>query len=198
LGGSGVSGDAYLVRPGPESDLIAVIDGLGHGPQAAAAADAAVACLTGAESLSVVALMTACHNELRKTRGVSMSLVQLRRGQPLRLSWLTVGNISGAIVTHDAQGTARRRVPMRGGIVGLSLPPLHPLEVELPARATLLMATDGVGEAGLDLDVPPPGRIGPSSHLGELQRLADEILAAAARGKDDALVVAARVIEGAP
>jgi hypothetical protein len=45
LAGQSVSGDRYLLRPYPDGLLVAVVDGLGHGEMAAAAADIAVATL---------------------------------------------------------------------------------------------------------------------------------------------------------
>ncbi|HEY3252745.1 MAG TPA: hypothetical protein VGJ91_02315, partial [Polyangiaceae bacterium] len=74
---SGVSGDLHVVEALPHGALIAVIDGLGHGPEAAAAARAAAAILHARAELSVQELLELCHEGLRKTRGAVMTLASL-------------------------------------------------------------------------------------------------------------------------
>ena len=72
--GQSQSGDQHLVQPYTNGLLVAVVDGLGHGEQAAAAADLAVATLINHAHESVIALLKRCHDALRNTRGVVMTL----------------------------------------------------------------------------------------------------------------------------
>ncbi|HET7543132.1 MAG TPA: phosphoserine phosphatase, partial [Polyangiaceae bacterium] len=70
--GERVNGDAVLVRRDAtrERTLLAVVDGLGHGPGAAEASARAVKELeTSSLSASVLELMTSVHQALRGTRG---------------------------------------------------------------------------------------------------------------------------------
>src|SRR6266542_1380546 len=77
LAGQSESGDLHLVQPFPYGVLIAVVDGLGHGEEAAAAARAAAAVLKVHPEEAPVALVERCHQELLSTRGVVMSLASL-------------------------------------------------------------------------------------------------------------------------
>ncbi len=57
--GQAVSGDRHLVEPVPNGVLVAVVDGLGHGEEAAQAAQLAIATLQAYAHESVVALLGA-------------------------------------------------------------------------------------------------------------------------------------------
>ena len=69
------SGDAVFVETAPERSMLAVIDGLGHGPAAARAANAAAAALrTKGDSGDLMAAMHAMHAELQGTRGAAATV----------------------------------------------------------------------------------------------------------------------------
>jgi len=72
--GQTVSGDGHLVAAFPGGVLLAVIDGLGHGAEAAAATTAALSALGANVGKPVVRLMEASHEALRQTRGAAISL----------------------------------------------------------------------------------------------------------------------------
>src|SRR5688572_24273589 len=74
LPGEAESGDLHLVVPHPNGVLVGVVDGIGHGPEAAAAAQVAIGVLRRFAHESLGALFRRCHQELVKTRGVVMSL----------------------------------------------------------------------------------------------------------------------------
>src|SRR5256885_6028210 len=74
LPGEAESGDRHLVKPVGTGVLVAVVDGLGHGAEAAAAAQAAVAALERHATESPVPLIERCHRALQGTRGVVMSV----------------------------------------------------------------------------------------------------------------------------
>src|SRR4051794_4565171 len=74
LGGAPVSGDCHLVVARPDGALVAVVDGLGHGAEAATAAEIAVATLSAHAHEPAIQLVERCHDRLRGSRGVVMSL----------------------------------------------------------------------------------------------------------------------------
>src|SRR2546426_1768767 len=74
LAGEVESGDKHVVRIFPHGALLAALDGLGHGEEAAAAANMAVRVLQTSEKESVILLLQRCHERLRTTRGVVVSL----------------------------------------------------------------------------------------------------------------------------
>src|SRR2546425_10366483 len=75
---AGESGDLSLVKPVATGVLLGVVDGLGHGAEAATAARAAVAVLDRQADESLVPLAKACHQAVIGTRGVVRSLAVLR------------------------------------------------------------------------------------------------------------------------
>jgi negative regulator of sigma-B (phosphoserine phosphatase) len=175
-------GDAHLVVESPGGMLVAVVDGLGHGSEAAIAAREAVATLAQHADEPVVPLLQRCHGQLRATRGVVMTLASFRAADAT-MTWLAVGNVEGFLLRADAAAIpARESVLLRGGVVGYEIPTLRPATHRVAAGDTLVLATDGIRSAfaeGLDVAVPP-------------REMAAGILACHAKDTDDALVLVAR------
>ena len=184
LAGQTESGDLSLVKPVPTGVLIAVVDGLGHGAEAATAARTAVATLDQHASESVSALLERCHWALKGSRGVVMSLAFVERRQNT-LTWIGVGNVE-CMLFHAAgapsSNPARASLVTRGGIVGSELPQVRAQVMPLTAGDLLIFATDGIREGfsdGLQFEAPP-------------QQLAEHILSQHGKGTDDALALVAR------
>src|SRR5690349_16912748 len=101
LPGERASGDLHLVETFPGGVLVAVVDALGHGEEAAIAAQLAVATLAKHAAEPVDALMQRCHLALRrKTRGVVMSLASFDAAERT-MTWLGVGNVEGFVYAAD-------------------------------------------------------------------------------------------------
>jgi serine phosphatase RsbU (regulator of sigma subunit) len=176
------SGDQYLLKHYPGGALVTVIDGLGHGEKAAAVSMAAIAAMEGHEQEPVSDLLRRCHQALRGTRGVVMSLASFNSADGT-MTWLGVGNVEGILLrAHGSGKSARESLLLRGGIVGYRLPNLRPVTLNLVPGDTLIFATDGI-RSGFSQDLSIDG--GP-------QALADHIFAHYHRGTDDALVLVAR------
>jgi negative regulator of sigma-B (phosphoserine phosphatase) len=177
------SGDRHLVTSAPDgSVLLAVVDGLGHGDEAAEAADRAAALLGDHPHESVIALARRCHAGLQGTRGVVMTLARVSP-QDETLTWLGVGNVAGLLVRGTtANHAAQESVLLRGGVVGYQLPPLSATVHALDRGDAIVLATDGIRPDFSDnlllKDAP--------------QRAADQLLARFRREADDALVLVAR------
>src|SRR5258708_21493503 len=92
LEGQSVSGDRHVIRPFKDGVLLAVIDGVGHGDEAAAAAKAAADILEIHASGQVISLVKLCHQALAQTRGAVMTLASLNKLYPT-LTWLRRGNV---------------------------------------------------------------------------------------------------------
>ncbi|HKW41465.1 MAG TPA: SpoIIE family protein phosphatase [Gemmatimonadales bacterium] len=184
LPGERESGDLHLVKAVARGVLVAVVDGLGHGSEAASAAQAAVAALDRHAEESLLALLGRCHRALHGSRGAVMSLASFDPGGR-SLNWVGVGNVEGRLLHADGpHGPTRVRGSLvtRGGIVGSELPRVLPQTLPLDAGDTLIFATDGIKEGfaeGLSPDMTP-------------QQLADHILTRYGKGTDDALVLVAR------
>lgn len=184
LRGQAVSGDSYIIKPFPNCILMAVVDGLGHGYEAAAASEIAIATLDTYANEPITPLVRRCHEALKGTRGVVMSIASFNLIDKM-ITWLGVGNIEGILLREDAKSViSRERLLLRGGALGYQLPPLKESSIPVITRDTLIFVTDGIRsgfENGLKLSDKP-------------QQIADNIMAQFAKGTDDALVLVVRYI----
>ena len=181
------SGDAFLVQQTGAGVLVAVVDGLGHGDEAADVAEQALASLRRTAELSLVRSLTACHDALRGSRGVVATLAVLDPDRS-QLAWLAVGNVDAVVLRRRNWGVRQSScaVALRAGVVGDRLPPLREGTVTMTAGDTLIAVTDGifpsfVENVDLSLDTPT---------------LARRLHQCYSRMTDDALVLVARC--GAP
>jgi negative regulator of sigma-B (phosphoserine phosphatase) len=177
------SGDHHLICSNQDGILIAAIDGIGHGEEAANAAKAATSILKTHVDDPIISLVERCHNGLRLTRGVVLSLAFIDLSRTM-MTWLGIGNIQGVLMRAGARkGTVQEMLLLRGGVVGSRLPPLQATVLPVARGDTLLFVTDGVrGEFTESL-----------SALEGPQRAADRILERYHSGKDDALVLVVRL-----
>jgi phosphoserine phosphatase RsbX len=184
VAGELVSGDAALVQPLPDGALIAVVDGLGHGKPAAAAAHAATAVLERFAGEPLTSLVSRCHEALRTTRGAALSVASYSAAKST-VAWLGVGNVEGRLVGCSVGGSSTSLAPAAGTIGdGDKVPALAARTLDVERGDTLVFATDGIDRAFADsLDL-----------TGSAQQIAERILHEHARPHDDALVVVARLL----
>jgi len=183
-------GDAALVRSLGEGTLLVVVDGLGHGPEAASASDQALHTLAHCDRPELSSLFSEVHAALRGSRGAVMSLAFLEERSGL-LRWGGVGNVEGVVFFAQA-GPGRKRdyIPWRPGILGQRQPSAWAeSSLRLRPRDIIVLATDGIQEAFcesvLNRDLAAP-------------LLAERILADFGRTSDDALVLVAKIVAKAP
>jgi phosphoserine phosphatase RsbX len=182
LAGQRESGDLHLVAAVRDGVLVAVVDGLGHGEEAAAAARLAVKTLERLADEPPLSLLQQCHLALKGTRGVVLSLARFDAPRAT-MTWLGVGNVEGVLHHANwAERSARAALITRGGIVGSELPAVQAGVIPVEPGDTLVLATDGI-RSGFSKDISP---------RDQPQRLADLILARYGKGTDDALVLVAR------
>jgi phosphoserine phosphatase RsbX len=187
LPGQPASGDEQVVKPFPGGVLMAVLDGVGHGSEAAIAAAIAKDILEAHPADPVVALMQRCHEALHVARGVAASIASLDTQQRL-LTWIGVGNVVGVLLRQSVTPVAAEKsLLLRAGVVGLQLPPsLDADSVRVSEGDTLIFATDGIRSdfaRGLAATLPP-------------QKAAESILAHHGKTTDDALVLVVRFLSG--
>jgi phosphoserine phosphatase RsbX len=182
------SGDLHVVAAFPDGVLVGLLDGLGHGPEAAAASRAALPVLNDHAGDSLLRLVERCHDALRKTRGAAMSLASFRASDS-SMTWVGVGNVEGVLLRR--RSTAERpdeALGMRGGVVGYRLPSLRSATRLVSRGDIVILATDGIRDgfaAGLPVEDRP-------------QEIAESIVARFAKATDDAHVVVARFLGGGP
>jgi negative regulator of sigma-B (phosphoserine phosphatase) len=183
--GQSQSGDRHLIQPYINGLLVAAVDGLGHGEQAAAAADLAVTTLINHAHESVIALVKRCHDVLRKTRGVVMSLASFNE-LDWTLTWMGIGNVEGLVLRVEGSLHSRHEyLLLRSGVVGDQLPSLSASIIPLIQGDTLVFTTDGIrGGFAKDLSPSDPPQV-----------MADRILAKYSKDSDDALVLVVRLLK---
>jgi len=174
------SGDLAVFVPTPAGGLAGLIDGLGHGPEAADAAELCAAVVREHSDAPAQELMNACHRALVETRGVVMTVAwfDLERST---LSWAGVGNVDARLVRSGPD--PREDVALVfGGVLGYRMPNVRAATMPLERGDVLVMITDGI-----DAAISPALAGG-----GAAQTIADRILAMHGRGTDDALAVVVR------
>lgn len=181
LPGESESGDQHLVCCNESGVLIAAIDGIGHGAEAANAARAAIAVLKNGVGEPIIPLVAACHEKLRSTRGVVLSLASIDVKHGL-MTWLGVGNVHGTLVRADKKAGPETLL-LRGGVVGDHLPQLQAAVLPVSQGDLLVFATDGVRT----------DFVRTLSAMENPQRAAERVLHGFGNGSDDALVLALRI-----
>ncbi len=189
LEGQTASGDRPLVEPFPGGVLVAAVDGIGHGPEAAVAAETAVAVLRANASLPLVSLFPICHEALKSTRGAVLTIASLN-ARTNTMSWLGVGNVEGVLVRQRRHGEQRgsHNALLLSGLVGYRLPNLRPPELPLFPGDLLFLATDGVRS-----DFSHESALNESP-----QRIAERICRRHKKGTDDALALVVRYLGQRP
>jgi negative regulator of sigma-B (phosphoserine phosphatase) len=184
LPGQGESGDHHVVCCSESGILIAAIDGIGHGEEAASVSRAAAALLRSSADQPIISLVEQCHDKLRTTRGIVLSLAFIEPQHGM-MTWLGVGNVQGVLKRFDTKnGGAQESLLLRAGVVGSQLPALQATVLPIAKGDTIFFATDGVRS---DFSMTLSARENP-------QRAADRILEQYRTGNDDALVLVARLM----
>lgn len=182
LPGQTESGDLSLIKRVGKGTLIAVVDGLGHGQDAASAAHAAVATLDRYSRQPLAELVQRCHEALVGMRGVVLGLAYLDP-QAATMTWLGVGNISGMLLRADAGNRpARITLVPNAGFIGAEQTRPTTRSVPLALGDTVVFFSDGIRDGfaeSLVLTNSP-------------QEIADFVISRHVKGNDDALVVVAR------
>jgi hypothetical protein len=91
LPGQKQSGDRCLVKNARDGALLAVVDGIGHGEDAAHSAEIVVRTLNDSDSSSPISLLRRCHLRLQGTRGAVLSLAWFNPADDT-MTWLGVGD----------------------------------------------------------------------------------------------------------
>ncbi len=173
-------GDAWAATRHEHRLGLVLADGLGHGPLAALASDAAVRVFREHPESSPSEHIHAMHAALRPTRGAAVAVLEadLRSGV---IRFAGVGNIAAAIVDNgDSHGLVSSN-----GTVGHFLRTVREFEYDLPRSATLVVASDGLRSRWRLDRYAGIGRRDPAIAAALLRRDFD-------RTRDDVTVIVAR------
>ncbi len=183
--GERTSGDAWAALRIRDQTLIAIVDGLGHGAEAAHAAKVAIAHLheqmgVETEVMDLRGILWGLHNALRSTRGAVAALALISPCS-LTLRYCGVGNTQAHLL-----GAHRSSLVSAPGLLGdARIPPLTVHEVRVDPRSLLVLHTDGLV---FDGSVAYPV-------LWECREIARDLVAEWGRLDDDVAVVVTRIAE---
>ncbi|MGB2666379.1 MAG: SpoIIE family protein phosphatase, partial [Candidatus Acidiferrum sp.] len=152
------------------------------GEEAANAAKTATSILMNGVNEPIISLVEQCHEALRSTRGVVMSLASLDLQHGM-MTWLGVGNAPGVLMRATAKkGCVQEMLLLRAGVVGSQLPSLQAAVLPISRGDILFFATDGIRGSFVES----------LSARENPQRAANRILENYRTGNDDALVLVVR------
>jgi len=178
--GEEVAGDAWLLREAKGRLVVLLVDGLGHGPDAAAAAATARKFVWDHWDDEPAELVEGMHQALKSTRGAAAAVVALKPATHVG-AYCGVGNIACSV---HAAGASRSLVS-HNGTLGYNMRKIQEFPFPFPAGALLIAHSDGIGTRW-DLGAYPG-----------LESRSPALIAAALyrdheRGRDDATVAVLR------
>jgi hypothetical protein len=137
--GEQVCGDGWRLRHDAEGVSAFLVDGLGHGPQAAEAADAAMTAFSRQQSRDPSNVLQAVHNGIRHTRGAAGAILDVSRAKhTARFSG--IGNVCCAIVDRES----RRQAVSNNGTLGHSARNFREYTYTWADDAAFVMHSDGL------------------------------------------------------
>lgn len=178
--GETACGDSWAVAVDGPLAAVLVVDGLGHGPEAAHAAHEAVRIFGGEPWAAPREQLARLHAGLRGTRGAALTVLRAD-GEAGSIRSAGAGNVLARLVS----GTSDRTLLGQHGTAGLQIRTPEEVTTPWPPHALLVVHSDGI-----------ESRWQPDVLRGVLGR--DPVLAAAlllrdhCRGRDDATVLVLR------
>ena len=171
------NGDSFVVVTRGHRLVVAVIDGVGHGELAHAAAIVARRYVESHADQPLESVMRGTARACRGTRGAVMAIARLD-WREMTLEFCSIGNIEARMVG----GTKPESFVVRRGILGVNAPAARSTTQPLDPSASLILHSDGVAthwEPGAAED----------ALAGTASQAATALLGRYSRGTDDATVV---------
>lgn len=176
--GETICGDAVSIVEETENGIthIAVVDGLGHGPNANKAALAFVEFFQSALHIPIPQMLHNASVAISKTRGVAASVLRLDANRKT-VQFAGVGNVE-----LTAIGAVPIRPISKAGIVGRRIGRIVQFEYPLHTGDLLTIFTDGISSR---FNLEPLRKL-------DTQSLCNQILSEWGKNHDDATVLAIR------
>ncbi len=177
LEGESISGDAWAIEIDGARAALMVADGLGHGPSAAEASQAAVGLFQKVPFEGPSKVLEQVHQALRSTRGAAVAMADVDMNRQA-VSFCGVGNIAGRLIS----GVQDRSLASQHGTAGVQIRRLQDVPYDWPAHGLLIMHSDGLTARWHLEDNPALLRQHPTV-------VAAWLLRDHSRGRDDATIV---------
>ncbi|MEV0600240.1 SpoIIE family protein phosphatase [Streptomyces sp. NPDC050315] len=179
--GEPTSGDACAIIDTDLARTAIVVDGLGHGPAAAEAAQSALRAFHRAPDRPLPEILNAIHRALRRTRGGAVGLLRLYPG---RAEYCGIGNVRALALTPHG---VHHRLTGQPGIAGLHIPAPQVRGIPWEQGSTAVLHTDGIDHRWALappphlLRLPPPLLAAALAHSHRLTRDDATVLVAASQ-----------------
>jgi anti-sigma regulatory factor (Ser/Thr protein kinase) len=138
--GEEVCGDQWGVQTSGEHKTLLLADGLGHGPDAAKAANSAIATLERQPDLAPGDLIEAVHLALRSSRGAAVAAARLD-GERRLVTFAGLGNISAKVA---APGEPDRHMVSINGTAGVEARTIREFSYPWPEGSLVILHSDGI------------------------------------------------------
>jgi anti-sigma regulatory factor (Ser/Thr protein kinase) len=138
IAGEMLCGDAWGVRRDGEKITVLLADGLGHGPLAATASEAACMTLVNRPTTSAAQTLRHAHLDLQGTRGAAVGIACIHDDR--RTTFAGVGNIAGCVL----QNGKSHHLISHNGIVGSNLRKVQEFDSPWSSDSLLIMHSDGI------------------------------------------------------
>jgi len=132
------SGDTTVIVEIETGRLVAIVDVLGHGPEASVVAEQAESYLKRFPSGDLSKLIARLHEHLRGTRGAAVGLCVIDESSG-ELEYVGTGN-----TTLRRFGSKETRLVSQDGILGQNMRTPRPQTLQLEAGDVVVLYTDGV------------------------------------------------------
>jgi anti-sigma regulatory factor (Ser/Thr protein kinase) len=139
LRGEDECGDSWRVIAGRNRIAVLVVDGLGHGPDAASVAETATAAFPRLAGGMPESALAALDTATRGSRGAAVSVAVIDETERMT-RFSGVGNVDGRVLSS---GLTEHLVP-QNGIVGHTMPSLRASSASWPVGARLVLHSDGI------------------------------------------------------
>jgi negative regulator of sigma-B (phosphoserine phosphatase) len=177
--GERLSGDAVVIRPLEQGLFVAIVDVLGHGPEAHELTHVIDAYLARYGSADVSGLMTRLHQHLKGTRGAAVGLCAIDAASG-RIDYAGIGN-----TVMRRFGKVETRLVSQDGVLGQNMRTPVPQTLQLDPGDLIVLYTDGVSDRFTSNDYPGVLRHAP-------KEVASNIVQRFGKGHDDAACIAVR------
>ena len=177
--GEYLSGDAVVIRPLEHGLFVAIVDVLGHGPEAHELTHVIEAYLARYGTSDVSGLMTRLHQHLKGTRGAVVGLCAIDAATG-RINYAGIGN-----TVMRRFGKAETRLVSQDGILGQNMRTPLPQTLQLAPGDMVVLYTDGVSDRFTSDDYPGVLRHTP-------KEVASNIVQRFGKDHDDAACIAVR------
>jgi anti-sigma regulatory factor (Ser/Thr protein kinase) len=137
--GEDVCGDAWAAAAGTDGCSLMMADGLGHGPEAAKASQAAVEIFSANPGADLRDIVQRTHIGLQTTRGAALCVAAMDSAT-MTLTYAGAGNISGRILS----GVFDKSIATQHGTAGAQIRRPEQSSVEVPEHALLILHSDGI------------------------------------------------------